>query len=265
MLRRLSLIAAGVAIALSAGPAFAADPPVRVLLILGSPPYHDIRTLPPILEKALDRAGGFKVTRLEPPADKPPNDPAHLAKLRDLKRADYDVLLFYTSQYKREELAERALEQFLADGGGVVGVHGASLSFNNSDVWTRLLGARFAGHIPGTHTLNVVITDPKHPITAGVGPFSIVDEEYKHRFADVPRHVLAKFRERPPTSDQSANMDILWTREVGKGRIFYSALGHGKEAWENPSWQKLIAQGICWAAGKPREVTIPAAGRTGTE
>jgi len=224
--------------------------------VLGSPPYHDIRKLPPILEKVLQQVGGFQVTRLEPPADKPPDDPAHLAKLANVSRADYDVLLFYTSKYTLNELQERALEKFVEDGGGLVGIHGASFSFENSKVWTRLLGGRFTGHIPGTHTLNVVIADPKHPITAGVGPFAIIDEEYKHKFADVDRHVLARFRERPPTSDQNANMDILWTREVGKGRVFYSALGHGKEAWENPAWQKLVVQGLLWAAGRPREVQI---------
>jgi type 1 glutamine amidotransferase len=51
-------------------------------------------------------------------------------------------------------------------------------------------------------------------------------------------------------------MDIIWTREIGKGRVVYNALGHGKEAWENPAWQKLTVQAILWAAGKPREVTI---------
>src|ERR1700732_2494758 len=69
--------------------------PVRILFVLGSPPFHDIRTLPPILEKVLDQVGGFQVTRLEPPKDKKPDDPAHMAKLADVKRSDYDVLLFY--------------------------------------------------------------------------------------------------------------------------------------------------------------------------
>jgi type 1 glutamine amidotransferase len=260
MKQRWSLFALCVAAALgtilTAG---AADEtkPVRVLFVLGSPPYHDIRTLPPILEKVLDQVGGFQVTRLEPPRDKPPEDPAHLAQLANVKRADYDVLLFYTSGHKLNELQERALEKFVEDGGGIVGLHGASFSFANSKVWNRLLGGQFTGHIKGTHPLNIVIADPKHPITAGVGPFTIIDEEYKHRFADVERHILARFRERPPESDQKANMDILWTREVGKGRVFYSALGHGKEAWENPAWQKLVVQGILWAAGRPREVKVP--------
>src|SRR2546425_10256092 len=94
--------------------------PVRVLFVLGSPPFHDIRTLPPILEKVLDQVGGFQVTRLEPPKDKPPDDAAHLAKLADVKRSEYDVLLFYTSKYQLDELQERALEKFVEDGGGLV-------------------------------------------------------------------------------------------------------------------------------------------------
>lgn len=258
-MRMRSLILAISASIAMAGNLLGADEakPVRVLFVLGSPPYHDIRSLPPILEKVLNEVGGFKVTRLEPPKDKAPDNPDHLSQLANIKHSDYDVLLFYTSKYKLNDLQERALEKFVEDGGGIVGLHGASFSFENSALWTRLLGGRFTGHIPGTHSLNVVIADQKHPITAGVGAFSIVDEEYKHKFADVDRHVLARFRERPAASDQSASMDILWTREIGKGRVFYSALGHGKEAWENPAWQKLIIQGILWAAGQPREVKWP--------
>lgn len=257
----MCLIVLALTFVFSTAPGQAADDakPVRMLFVLGSPPYHDIRTLPPILEKVIQQVGGIQVTRLEPPQDKKPDDPDHLKKLATLKRADYDVLVFYTSRYKIDDVTERALQQFVEDGGGIVGIHGASFSFENSQVWTRLLGARFTGHIPGTHPLNIVIADTKHPITAGVGPFTIVDEEYKHKFADVDRHVLGRFRERPPASDQTANMDILWTREVGKGRVFYTALGHAKEAWENPAWQKLVIQGIFWAAGRPREVQIPAA------
>jgi type 1 glutamine amidotransferase len=229
--------------------------PVRVLLVLGSPKFHDIRGLPPILEKVLDKVGGFKVTRLEPPADKPPNDAAHMAKLADIKRSDYDVLVFYTTGYKLDEVQERALEKFVEEGGGIVALHGASASFGNSQVWLRLVGGKFSGHLPGTHKLNVVLTDVKHPITAGVEPFTVVDEEYTHTLAKVDREVLAQFKERPKDS-KGTNNDILWTRTLGKGRVVYNALGHGKEAWENPQWQKLTVQSILWAAGRPREVKI---------
>jgi type 1 glutamine amidotransferase len=45
---------------------------------------------------------------------------------------------------------------------------------------------------------------------------------------------------------------------VGKGRVVYTSLGHGKEAWTTPEWQKLVLQSVLWAAGKPKEVKLPA-------
>jgi uncharacterized protein len=256
MFRRIALAAVAAGLALAGGAAAGdKEKPVRVLFVLGAPKFHDIRGLPPILEKVLAKVGGFQVTRLEPPADKPPNDPAHMAKLADIKRADYDVLVFYTTGYKLDPVQERALEQFVEDGGGIVALHGASASFGNSATWLRLVGGRFTGHIPGTHKLNVAVADPNHPITAGVGPFSVVDEEYNHKLADVRREVLLKFAERPAGS-KGTNMDVMWTRTVGKGRVVYNALGHGREAWENPAWQRLTVQAILWAAGRPRAVKI---------
>jgi type 1 glutamine amidotransferase len=216
------------------------DQPVRVLFVLNG---HDFGPKAPILEKLFKDLGGFQVT--------PEKD---LKKLADVKRADYDVLLFYGSP-QANELQDRAIEKFVEDGGGVVALHHSSAG--GSKEWIRLIGGRFAGHIAGTHKLNVVITDKDHPVTKGVGPFTIEDEEYKHSFADVERKVLAKFRERPEKSDQKANMDILWTREVGKGKVVYTGLGHGKEAFSNPEWQKLVVQAVLWTAGKPREVKIP--------
>jgi type 1 glutamine amidotransferase len=239
----LFALCAGWLLLSGAAPAPAADKdaPIRVLFVLAG---HDPAPKAPILEKVLKDLGGFQVTRLEA---------SELKKLADVKRADYDVLLFYGGP-QANELQERALEKFVEDGGGLVALHHASA--NNSKAWIRLIGGKFAGHIPGTHKLNVVIVDPKHPVTAGVEPFSIIDEEYKHNLADVQRTVLGRFRERPEKSDPKANMDIIWTREIGKGRVVYNALGHGKEAWENPAWQKLTVQAILWTAGKPREVTI---------
>jgi type 1 glutamine amidotransferase len=237
--------ALGLAIAWSLGlasgptPAQDKDAPIKVLFILNG---HDPLPKAPILEKVLKEAGGFQVTRLE-----------KLPQLADVKRADYDVLLFYGGP-QANEIQERALEKFLEEGGGIVALHHASA--HNSKVWIRLIGGRFAGHIAGLHKMQVVLTEVKHPVTAGLEPFEVVDEEYKHTFAEVERTVLGRFKERPAGSDPKANNDIIWVREVGKGRVFYTGLGHGKECWESPAWQKLVLQAICWSAGKPREVKL---------
>lgn len=238
MFRRTFLLALAAAVAAAPIPAADKDD-VRVLFVLNG---HDYKPKAPILEKVLKETPGFTVTKLE-----------DVKKLGDVKRADYDVLLFYGSPQGKDELADRAIEKFVEDGGGVVALHHASAG--GSKEWIRMIGGSFAGHIAGTHKLNVIVDDDKHPITKGVEPFTIEDEEYKHNFPKgVERHVVLKFKERPEKSDQKANMDVMWTRDVGKGKVVYTSLGHGKEAWEHPSWQKLTLQAICWAAGKPREI-----------
>jgi len=204
------------------------------------------------------KAAGIQVTKLAPPAGQPTSG-AHLSKLADLKPGAYDVAVFYTVGQALNPQQEAALQAFVESGGGIVAIHGASASFTNSDRWFRMLGGRFSGHAPGTFTLPITIADPAHPIMKGIKEFAILDEEYCHRFPEgVERHVLARFKQRPvTTTEKNGNNDAVWTVDSGKGRVVYSALGHGEEAWKNPVWQKLIVQSILWAAGKPREVKVP--------
>jgi uncharacterized protein len=223
--------------------------PIRVLFVLGGPPVHDIVKLPPILEKQLQEHGGFQVTRLQPPPGHP-TDAAHLARLAQTTPRDADVLLFYTTGYSLNPEPERALEAFVNDGGGIVALHGASASFGNSQVWQRLIGAKFSGHAAGLFPLELEIVDRQNPITRGIRDFRTMDEEYHHTFVPgAERHALARFKERPPQSiNPQDNRDVAWTREIGKGRVFYNALGHDDKSWTNPEWQRMVIQGLVWAA-----------------
>jgi len=255
---RLILLLAALAIlaTLAAGPALA-QRPVRALLVLGSPRFHDIGAFSHALEDALARVGGIQVTRLAPP-DGMPEDQAHFARLAEVTRDRYDVLIFYTTRVEMGAEQERALDRFVREGGGLVGVHGASASFRESETWLGLIGARFDGHAPGQHAMPVQITDRDSPVTAGLADFVCTDEEYNHVVATgVDRHVIARFTERPPANTrENPNNDVAWTRAHGEGRVFYTALGHDARAWGNPAWQKMTLQGIFWAAGRPRTIDI---------
>jgi type 1 glutamine amidotransferase len=46
-----------------------------------------------------------------------------------------------------------------------------------------------------------------------------------------------------------------WVSHYGEGRMFYTGLGHGREAFNNPSFQRLVVRAMYWAAG--REVKDP--------
>ncbi len=248
---------AGLLLLTLAGGASGAEAPIRVLLVLAGGGPHDVEKNPPLLEAALKADGGFQVTRLAPPEGRQA-DGAHLAKLAEIKPGDYDVLAFYTVGQNLTPEAESALKRFVEAGGGLVAMHGATASFGNSNGWMRMVGGRFAGHAPGVYPLTLVASDPEHPIMKGLGEIRITDEEYTFRFPEgVERHVIARFKERPAnTAEKNGNMDAVWTINEGKGRVVYACPGHGAETWSNPAFQKLIAQSICWAAGKPREVRV---------
>ena len=42
---------------------------------------------------------------------------------------------------------------------------------------------------------------------------------------------------------------IAWTQCIGKGRSFYTAIGHRPESYSEPNTNKLLEQGVAWAAG----------------
>lgn len=251
----LLVLTAAMLMAGTAGPR-AADS-VRLLMVLLGGGTHDVEANPPLLESAIHSVGGIEVTKLAPP---PGNqaDGAHLAKLAELKPGDYDVLLFYTFRESFTPEQEVALQRFVDEGGGIVAIHAAAVTLGNSEPWARIIGARFAGHTPGLYPLTITVADTAHPIMKGIQDFEVADEEFTFSFPeDVERHVLARFKQRPPTTvEKNGNNDCVWTVSHGKGRAVYSSVGHGKDAWSNPVWQKMILQAVFWAAGKPREVTL---------
>ena len=127
---------------------------------------------------------------------------------------------------------------FVEGGGGLVGIHGTAWWIPIRTV--PLIGGHANWHPPGL-TFNVEIDDESHPITDGVGTFEVDDEIYMSAW-DPGIHVLAS------AEWAEKRHPLAWTQSFGKGRVFYTALGHGPDTFERPAMQKLMTQGTRWAA-----------------
>lgn len=158
-------------------------------------------------------------------------------------------------------LSQRAaLQDYVEHGGAFAGVHGAN---GDPVVWwdwyvDTLIGARFAGHpYPRQfQTARVVIDNPADPIAQGLPhDWTMLEEWYS--FKNNPRasgsHILATLDETSyePTflGVQSLRMGdhpIAWSRCVGTGRVFYSAIGHRPEIYADPIYQHLLTNAINW-------------------
>lgn len=156
-----------------------------------------------------------------------------------------------------------AFQSYIENGGGFVGIHGAGGDPRYEWRWyvETLIGAQFKGHPlnPQFQRATIHIEDPDDPATRELGKeWTRVDEWYS--FERSPRangvHVLATLDEntyRPKMLWKDIRMGsdhpIIWKHCVGKGRVFYSALGHAASTYSEPLHLKELEGAIAWAAG----------------
>ena len=133
---------------------------------------------------------------------------------------------------------EDGLFQFVSGGKGLVGIHGTAWWIGGRAV--DLIGGHANWHPPGG-TFTVNIDDSDHPITQGVDAFEVEDEIYMSAY-DPYLHILAS------AEWSEKQHPLAWVKSYGDGRVFYTALGHGPGTFEQPAMQKLMGQGVQWAA-----------------
>ena len=161
-----------------------------------------------------------------------------------------------------DEGQKSAFIAWIEDGGGFVGVHGAAgTRYRYWDWYTDSLlgGARFIGHPVSPHLSDagVIIEDPQHITVAHFGPsFRHEDEWYSFEASAraAGSHVLATLDEASygPDDDLAMGEDhpIIWIACPGKGRSFYSALGHTAATYARPDHARMLEEAIRWAADR---------------
>lgn len=195
----------------------------------------------------LARRHRFRVERSEDPAR---FSTAHLANV--------DVVVFLNTTGDVLDAAQQdALQAFVEDGGGWVGVHSAADTEYDWPFYGSLLGngAWFRSH-PAIQAATLVREDGAHPATA-LFPTStsLTDEWYNFRANPRPAaQVLMRLDEAsyaPGPDAMGADHPIVWSRAVGAGRAFYTGLGHRRETYAVPAFRHQLAAAIFWSAGRP--------------
>lgn len=146
-----------------------------------------------------------------------------------------------------------ALQGYVHDGGGVVGIHAATDTMHTSGWFTQLIGggARFANH-PQQQTATMRVENPSHPSMQGVPlEWERWDEWYNYTLnprGDV--HVLQTIDE---STYQGGTMGedhpIAWCQNFEGGRSWHQGAGHVDEAWSDPVFLTSVLRGVQWTAG----------------
>jgi cytochrome c len=166
--------------------------------------------------------------------------------------ARYKVVEFLLTTGDILDAAQKvALQRYVEDGGGFVGIHSASDTEHHWPWYGRLVGTWFASH-PRIQHATVRIEDPDHPSTRGLPRnWERTDEWYN--FVDNPRgrvHVLASLDEATYSGGKmGSDHPIVWCHNVATGRSWYTAMGHTRESYAEPLFRQHLLGGIESAAG----------------
>lgn len=149
---------------------------------------------------------------------------------------------------------EKALEDYVKGGGGFVGVHSATDTEYDWPFYADLAGAHFKSH-PAVQEAIVNVEDKKHPTTRLMpSVWRRVDEWYDFKVS--PRGKVKVLASLDESSYQGGTMGqdhpIIWCREIGKGRAWYTGMGHTDSTWRELLFLGSLYDGITWAARKPK-------------
>jgi type 1 glutamine amidotransferase len=146
---------------------------------------------------------------------------------------------------------ETALQGYIHQGGGFVGIHAATDCEYKWQWYGDLVGGYFKSH-PKQQQAKIVVADKNNAATKGLpDPWERFDEWYNFKYLNPDIHVLLKIDETSYTGgEMNGNHPMAWYHDFEGGRSFYTELGHTDESYADPLYLGHLLAGIQYAIGK---------------
>ncbi len=147
-----------------------------------------------------------------------------------------------------------AIKNFVSNGGGFYPLHDSSHISLFSKSYRDVMGGAFWGH-PPLRPFEVHATQNAHPITAGMNPFIVNDEQHYVDYDKDPRSIILEAENRDGLSfkDRGTKSPVGWAYDYGKGRVVFTAMGHTNHALWNPQYLELHLDLVSVAVPAPRD------------
>lgn len=166
---------------------------------------------------------------------------------------DLVIQIFTMSEISKEQ--EKGLLNAVRNGMGIAGWHGGLCdSFRQNVEYQFMSGGQWVAHPGGVIPYSVQIKDQEDPVTKGLNEFHMVSEQY-YMHVDPNMKVLATttFSDEHADWIDGCTMPVVWKKLYGKGRVFYSSLGHVMKDFEVPEALEIQKRGIRWASASKYE------------
>ena len=158
------------------------------------------------------------------------------------------VPIYTMSKIAKEEVEN--LTKAVEGGVGLAGHHGGmSDAFRDAVDYQFMVGGQWVAHPGNIIDYRVDIARPDDPIMQGIESFPYTSEQY-YMHVDPSNEVLATttFSGEHAYWIEGVTIPVVWKRKHGKGRVFYSSLGHVSKEFEVPEMRTILRRGLNWAA-----------------
>jgi type 1 glutamine amidotransferase len=218
----------------------AAPPKLLVVSVTKGFRHDSIPTAEKLVERLAQKSGAFTV-------DFARTDDELAAKLGPEGRQAYAGVYFAQTSGDLPIPDPQGFLDWIAAGHAFVGTHSASDTFPGFTPFLDMLGGHFKHHGPQAK-VSVLLKDKEHPIVDAVPqPLEVFDEIYQFDRYDPARVKLLLYLDKHPESGAPGEYPLAWTRDHGKGRVFYTALGHRDDVLESAWYGEHFLAGILWA------------------
>jgi type 1 glutamine amidotransferase len=187
---------------------------------------------------------------------------AHCGRINAETLKQFDAVLFFTTGSKKDAPAPltddelKDLITWVKNGGAFAGTHcGTDTLYDTA--YGELIGGYFDLH-PWHQKIRLKVEDPKHPGAQGFSDGAeITDEMYQFRdpYSRERLHIILSIDNgsidvnRKDVKRQDKDFAVAWCQEYGKGKVFYTSLGHRREVWRDSRFQEHLMGGLKWAVG----------------
>jgi type 1 glutamine amidotransferase len=172
--------------------------------------------------------------------------------------AEIDLIIQVWTMGKVTKEQFKGLEKAVMNGTGLAGWHGGlGDAFRDNLRYQFMVGGQFLLHPGGQIDHSIKIIDKKDPITQGIDDFDLKKTEQYYMMIDPNIKVLAVSEfdrdtySKPGKKEnkiKGSTMPVVWKKHYGKGRVFYSSIGHNLTDFDVPEVMSMQMRGFRWAA-----------------
>ena len=164
----------------------------------------------------------------------------------------YDGVVFASTTGDLPLPDKEAFLNWIKAGNAFIGIHSATDTFHNYTPFIEMIGGEFSAHGPQLK-VSLISEDRKHAATKHLDKTTdIFDEIYVFKNFQKDKVQILLSLDKNPNKNDKENFEkagfypISWCRKYGKGRVFYTALGHREDVLESETFKKHLLGGIQW-------------------